>query len=65
MPQLSRKIIDTINKYKKALMTISNAGDQANPIHLKDIATKALNREITWVSPDDPGDENNHKGEIR
>lgn len=65
MPQLSRKIIDTINKYKKALMTISKAGDQANPIHLRDIATKALNREITWVSPDDPGDENNHKGEIR
>ena len=63
----SKALIKNVKQYKRALMKIADCHDQANPIHLKDIARKALinvavraDEEIRmdWVSPSDPGDEN-------
>ena len=61
-----------IKRYEKALKEISNAGSQANPIHLSRLARVVLDGEPTtadhvnegddieykFVSPHDPGDEN-------
>ena len=62
------------NWYKLALCKIATAHDQANPIHLKQLAQAALDGEPTtadkynvntgddveynFISPNDPGDEN-------
>ena len=61
-----------IERYEKALEEIANAGEQANPIYLTNLARTILDGEATtadkynigddieynFISPHDPGDEN-------
>lgn len=57
---------ERIEWLEKGLNLIASAGEQHNPIHLCDIAKTYLDGEPTtadkhnanWVSPHDPGDEN-------
>ena len=58
-------LIKNVKQYQTALIKIADCNDQANPIHLKGIARSALNNvreraveiNVEWVSPSDPGDE--------
>lgn len=61
----SNALIKNVKQYQTALIKIADCNDQANPIHLKGIARSALNNvreraveiNVEWVSPSDPGDE--------
>jgi len=59
-----RWLSDRMDRYFHALGEISSCGDQANAVYLKGVAQAALDGEPTtadefnWVSPNDPGDEN-------
>jgi len=63
-----RWLSDRMNRYFHALGEIASCGDQANAVYLREVAQAALdgepttadefNNSVTWVSPNDPGDEN-------
>ena len=61
-----RWLSERLDRYFHALGEISSCGDQANAVYLRGVAIAALDGEPTtadefntkWVSPHDPGDEN-------
>tara|TARA_Y100000590_G_scaffold423851_1_gene530122 strand:- start:53 stop:454 length:402 start_codon:yes stop_codon:yes gene_type:complete len=63
-----RWLSDRMDRYFHALGEIASCGDQANAVYLRGVAQAALdgepttadefNNSVTWVSPNDPGDEN-------
>ena len=63
-----RWLSDRMDRYFHALGEIASCGDQANAVYLREVAQAALdgepttadefNNSVTWVSPNDPGDEN-------
>mgnify|MGYP003135775997 CR=1 FL=1 len=63
-----RWLSERLDRYFHALGEISSCGDQANAVYLRGVALAALDGEPTtadefnpkWVSPHDPGDENDH-----
>lgn len=62
-----RWLSDRMDRYFHALGEIASCGDQANAVYLRGVAQAALdgepttadefNNSVTWVSPNDPGDE--------